>query len=102
MADPLPIESVRKVAALARLDLPAERAEQYRGQLAQILTYVERLRTLDLAGVEPMATPLDSAGPLAADEPGPTLPTSALAAMSPAMEGDFIRVPKVLGDGGAA
>lgn len=96
----LSLQAVHKVAKLARLRPTPEQAERYRGQLSSILTYIDRLRALNLDGVEPMASPLDSASPLGADKPGPTLPTSALMKIAPDTMPPFIKVPKVLGDGG--
>ena len=97
----LSIHGVHKVARLARLHITDEQAEQYRGQLGRILEYVERLRSVDLAGVEPMATPLDMYSPLAADEPGPTLSTETLLKMAPETMPPFVKVPKVMGEGTA-
>ncbi len=98
----LSLDAVHKVAKLARLSPTPVQAERYRGQLSSILTYIDRLRALDLTGVEPMASPLDSTGPLGADVPGPTLSTEALMAIAPQTLPPFIRVPKVLGEGGGA
>lgn len=48
-------EDVLRVAELAQLELSAEEAETYRGQLDSILTYIDKLKGLDLSRVEPMA-----------------------------------------------
>jgi aspartyl-tRNA(Asn)/glutamyl-tRNA(Gln) amidotransferase subunit C len=47
-------EDVLKVAALANLELTDAEVETYRGQLDDILTYVEKLNEIDTSGVEPM------------------------------------------------
>jgi len=94
-------DQVRKVARLARLDLPESRVEPMRAQLESVLGYIERLRELDLAGVEPLTNIGDAINRLDPDEPGPTLPTDVLMKMAPAAEPPFIKVPKVL-DGGAS
>ena len=52
------IEQVRKVARLARLDLPDADLPTMAQQLTAILGYVEKLNELDTEGVEPMAHPL--------------------------------------------
>ena len=46
---------VNYVADLARLELTADEAERFSGQLADILGYVTKLEALDVDGVEPMA-----------------------------------------------
>ncbi len=93
---------VRKVAQLSRLALTDEQVELYRAQLSSILGYVDRLRALDLAGVEPLSHVSEATNRLDADEPGATLPTDTLMSMAPATLPPFIRVPKVIDDGGAA
>lgn len=98
----LSLPDVRKVAKLARLDLSPEQADRYRTQLAAILSYVGRLQALDLAAVEPLSSPIEQAGRLAADVEGPTLSPQTLAAIAPASFEAFVKVPKILGDGGAA
>jgi Asp-tRNA(Asn)/Glu-tRNA(Gln) amidotransferase C subunit len=44
-----------------------------RDQLAAVLTYIDRLRRLDLRSVEPMAVIGERANRLDDDAPGPTL-----------------------------
>jgi aspartyl-tRNA(Asn)/glutamyl-tRNA(Gln) amidotransferase subunit C len=47
-------EDVLKVAALANLELTDVEVETYRGQLDDILTYIDKLNAVDTSGVEPM------------------------------------------------
>ena len=49
----LSTEEVKKVAALARLNLTDEEVELYRGQLSSILDYVGQLKEVNTDGVEP-------------------------------------------------
>jgi len=102
MADELTSADVRKVARLARLAVSEADAERYRVELAAVLGYIERLREVDVSGVEPMAHVAGETNRLRADEPGPTLANEVLMGMAPASEGAFVKVPKVLGDGGGA
>lgn len=101
---PLRPDQVRKVAQLARLALSDEQVELYRHQLGGVLAYMNRLSSLDLSGVEPMASPLDLTNRLADDQPGPTLTTDQLMAIAPrdAAAPPFIAVPKVIGEAGGA
>lgn len=48
-------EEVIRVADLAHLELAPDEVETYRGQLDAILTYIDKLKELDVAKVEPMA-----------------------------------------------
>lgn len=100
--DGLSEAEVRKVAQLARLALPPERLQAMQRDLGAVLGYVERLRTLNLEGVEPMAHVGEATNRLDDDTPGPTLAPEALKRIAPETLGPFLKVPKVLGEGGGA
>jgi aspartyl-tRNA(Asn)/glutamyl-tRNA(Gln) amidotransferase subunit C len=53
-------EEVSRVAELAHLELSPEEIDTYRGQLDEILTYVDKLKELDVEKIEPMAQVLFS------------------------------------------
>jgi aspartyl-tRNA(Asn)/glutamyl-tRNA(Gln) amidotransferase subunit C len=55
-------ENVIYVAELANLELTEAEVEMYRGQLDAILTYIDKLKQLDVSNVEPMAQVLFEAG----------------------------------------
>ncbi len=46
-------EQVLKLANLSRLDLSEEEILRYQKELSDILAYVERLESVDVAGLEP-------------------------------------------------
>lgn len=102
MAEPLSADEVRKVARLSRLALTDAQVEQYRTQLSAVLGYVERLSAADLAGVEPLVHVGEAVNRLDDDVPGPTLPIERLLSMAPDTWERFIRVPRVLEEGGGA
>ena len=93
---------VRKVAKLSRLELSDAEIAQSASRLTSVLGYIDRLRELDVEGVEPMAHPIDDSNRLDEDVPREGLPTSVLIKMAPATEGDFVKVPKVIDGGGGA
>jgi aspartyl-tRNA(Asn)/glutamyl-tRNA(Gln) amidotransferase subunit C len=47
-------DDVLKVAALANLELTDVEVETYRGQLDDILTYIDKLNAIDTSNIEPM------------------------------------------------
>jgi len=53
-------EDVTKVAALANLELTDAEVEMFRGQLDDILTYVDKLNEIDTTNIEPMAQVLET------------------------------------------
>ena len=94
----LSLEEVRRIAALARLELSPEEERLFAGQLSAILEYVEQLKELDVSGVEPMTHALATgeAPPLRPDEVRPGLaPDEALAA-APARAGTCFQVPRII------
>ena len=62
------------VANLARLALTEEEKREFARQLGDILHYVEKLRQVDVTGVEPMAHASPVFNVWAADVAGPGLP----------------------------
>jgi len=95
-------DEVRRVARLARLELTPDELDENTSRLAALLGYVERLGRLNLDGVEPLSNPLDATNRIDHDEPRDPLPTDALMKMAPAAHPPFVKVPKVLGEGGGA
>jgi aspartyl-tRNA(Asn)/glutamyl-tRNA(Gln) amidotransferase subunit C len=98
----LSADYVRKVARLSRLALTDAEVTDFQTKLSAVVTYVDRLRQLDLTGVEPLANVADSTNRLDDDTPGPTLPTDTLLKLTPAAMPPFIKVPKVFEEGGGA
>lgn len=101
---------VRKIAALARLEISDAELSQHQQALSAVIGYMDTLRTTDLSGVDSAgaATLQAAAGGdgfgshLAADVVGPTLPNEVLMKMAPHTMPPFVRVPKVIDDGGGA
>jgi aspartyl-tRNA(Asn)/glutamyl-tRNA(Gln) amidotransferase subunit C len=94
-------EDVLRVAELAHLELSPEEVETYLGQLDEILTYVDKLKELDVTKVEPMAQVLfpqaSGAHPeLRDDTPRPCDVADAVLSRAPDAEKPFFRVPKVI------
>ena len=90
------LAEVEHVARLARLALDADEKERMRSQLDAILGYVEQLRRVDTAGVEPTAHVLPLVNVMRDDEVRPSYPVDAMLQNAPdAHEGQF-RVPRIL------
>jgi len=94
----LSVDEVRRIAALARLELGPDEERTFAGQLSAILDYVALLEELDLSGVEPMTHAL-AAGeqpPLRPDEVRPSLAPDEALAGAPAREGNCFKVPRII------
>ena len=90
------IDEVRKVARLARLDLPDADLAVLARQLTAILGYMDQLKELDTETVEPLAHPLPVQNVFRPDELRPSLPVDEALRNAPARVGDFFAVPAVL------
>jgi aspartyl-tRNA(Asn)/glutamyl-tRNA(Gln) amidotransferase subunit C len=89
---------VRKVAQLARLDLPEDKIATYTSQLERILDYVDHLQAVDTEGVPPTTRAVEVVNVTRDDVVVPTDVREQLLNEAPQREGDFFRVPKILAD----
>jgi aspartyl-tRNA(Asn)/glutamyl-tRNA(Gln) amidotransferase subunit C len=91
-------EEVQHVARLARLHLTDEELERMRQQLDAILAYIDKLRELDVEGVEPTAHAVPLVNVMRADELAPSLSQDAALANAPDRAEEFFRVPRIIED----
>jgi aspartyl-tRNA(Asn)/glutamyl-tRNA(Gln) amidotransferase subunit C len=98
-------EDVLRVAELAHLGLSPEEIETYRDQLDGILSYIDKLKELDITNVEPMAqviyapaTSGTNAGhpELREDVVRPSAVSEPILSAAPDAAKPFFRVPKVI------
>ncbi len=91
-------DDVRKVAELARLDLPAEKIEAYTDQLEKIISYVAQLEKIDTSNIVPTTRAVEVVNIMREDHIKQTSVREEILNLSPHREGDFYRVPKILSD----
>ena len=91
------VEIVKKTAALARLQIEEDEAQQLAVDFARILSSFERLAEVDVEGAEEMTGPGHPGTVLRADSRRPSLSPDELLAAAPAREDDFFKVPKTVG-----
>lgn len=89
-------DGVLHVAGLARLKVTDDDVSRLTDQMNSILTYMEKLETLDTKGIEPMAHALSLATPFREDEVRQSLEPDETLANAPSRQGDFFQVPKVI------
>jgi aspartyl-tRNA(Asn)/glutamyl-tRNA(Gln) amidotransferase subunit C len=94
-------DEVRELALLARLRLSEQEVTAMTDNLGAILEYVDALRELDTASIEPMthAVPFDC--PTREDEVKPSLSPDEALANAPRRDGSFFQVPRILPGSGA-
>ena len=91
-------DDVKKVAHLARLDLPNDKIKTYTEQLESILDYVGQLQSIDTTDVPPTTRAVEVVNVTRGDAIEPTGVREDILDQAPNREGNFYRVPKILAD----
>jgi aspartyl-tRNA(Asn)/glutamyl-tRNA(Gln) amidotransferase subunit C len=89
-------QDVEQVARLARLELSDAEIERMSAELGGILAYIDALRTLDTAGVEPTSHAVPLVNVMREDANRSCLPQDTALANAPERSGDFFRVPRII------
>ena len=87
---------VKYVAHLARLHLTPDEEKKFGAQLGNILGYIEKLKGLDIANVEPTAHATPMANVMRHDEARPSLPHDDAMRNAPAKANGLFIVPKIV------
>ena len=91
-------KDVEHVARLARLALTESERARMREQLSAILQYIDKLKAVDVDGVEPTSHAVPLLNVMRDDEPAPCLRQSEALANAPDRVGEFFRVPRIIED----
>ena len=87
---------VRKVANLARLELPEDQIETYTAQLEEILTYVDQLQEIDTENIPPTTRAVEVVNAMREDLVKIDFSREDILNQAPHREGNFFRVPKII------
>jgi len=90
------IDTVKRVARLARIAVDDVKAEKMQGELNAILGFVEQLNEVDVDGVEPMTSVVSMEMKKRIDEINDGNKAEDITANAPASEDNFFMVPKVI------
>ena len=88
--------NIHYAAKLAQIKLTDEEAERMGAQLGEILGYVEKLKELDVEGIEPIAHAFPVSNVTRPDEVETFEDVPALLKNAPFMNNDLFIVPKVV------
>jgi aspartyl-tRNA(Asn)/glutamyl-tRNA(Gln) amidotransferase subunit C len=88
--------NVKYVAHLARLQLTPEEEQEIGAQLGSILGYIEKLKEVDVSGVEPTAHAFPMVNVTRADETGPSLSNEEALMNAPAKANGLFLVPRIV------
>ncbi len=90
------IDTVKRVARLARIAVGPEDAARMTGELNAILGFVEQLDEVDISGVEPMTSVIPMAMKKRQDAVTDGDKADDIVANAPATDENFFLVPKVV------
>jgi aspartyl-tRNA(Asn)/glutamyl-tRNA(Gln) amidotransferase subunit C len=97
---PITEADIKKVAQLAHLEIAAEELKVFGPQIADIISYVEQLNSVDTGNVDPALGGLTPEGERTdatrPDETAPSLGQKLALAEAPDPAEGYFRVPKVL------
>jgi aspartyl-tRNA(Asn)/glutamyl-tRNA(Gln) amidotransferase subunit C len=87
---------VNYVAHLARLSLSPEEAQKFGAQLSHVLDYIEKLREVDITGIEPTAHPFPLINVTRPDVVQPSMDHEEALRNAPAKANGLFMVPKIV------
>ena len=88
--------TVRRIARLARMAVSEDEVEPLKGELNDMLAFVEQLREVDIAGVEPMTSVTPMSVTQRPDQVADGNMADDVMKNAPASEDHFFLVPKVV------
>ena len=90
------LDTVKRVARLARIAVSDAQAQKMQGELNQILGFVEQLNEVDVEGVEPMTSVVEMEMKKRQDVVTDGAKAEDIVANAPLSEDGFFMVPKVV------
>ena len=91
-------EEVKHIAKLARLGLTSEEIEKLQKELSSILDYIEKLKEVDISGVEPTSHSIEMENVMREDEEKGKLKTKnkKLLELVPETKDGYLKVKSIL------
>ncbi len=87
---------IHYVANLARLDLTTEEETELAGQLKEVLGYVEKLKEVDVEGIDATAHPMPLVNVMRTDEVRTSLSRAEVLKNAPKELNGLFQVPKIV------
>ena len=89
-------EEVEYIAHLARLKVDDSLVEKYADQLSEILGYIDKLKEVDVSGVDTVAGAASGTNVMRPDEPVPPPGPDMTLSNAPCRDDDFYQVPRIV------
>ncbi|PUZ29305.1 Asp-tRNA(Asn)/Glu-tRNA(Gln) amidotransferase GatCAB subunit C [Chitinophaga parva] len=87
---------VQQLATLSRLEFSPEESTAIQQDLQRMITFVEKLSTLDTTGVAPLLHMTEDANVLREDKVVPSISRETALQNAPAANDQYFKVPKVI------
>ena len=87
---------LEKLAQLAHLEMPPDELAQLRGDIEKILEYFNRIKDVDVTGLEPMQHPFDAADVWREDVVQPSLTVEEALRNAPHRIESFFAFPRIV------
>jgi aspartyl-tRNA(Asn)/glutamyl-tRNA(Gln) amidotransferase subunit C len=88
--------NIKYVARLARIALTPDEEAGMSGQLSEVLHYMDKLKEVDVSGVEPMAHAFPMVNVTRPDETRPSMSHAEALANAPATANGLFIVPRIV------
>lgn len=89
--------NVEYIANLARIRIASEEKNSLEEQMSKIIGYIDKLKELDVEGVEPLRGVSSLRDVFREDKVIPSNCREDILKNSPSREGDYFKIPKVIG-----
>lgn len=90
------IEELEYIAKLARIELDKNDRERFNEKLSSVITYIEKIKGIDLENVEPTYSPIPLNNVFREDERKPSLDRESLLMNAPKKREGYFQVPKMV------
>lgn len=90
------LETIDKIAHLARLEVKADDKQGLLDDMNKILTFMDKLNEVDTSGIEPLIYMTDEVNVLREDKVNQELSREEALQNAPKQDGKFFRVSKVI------
>jgi aspartyl-tRNA(Asn)/glutamyl-tRNA(Gln) amidotransferase subunit C len=92
-------KEIKKIAALAKIEISEDEMEKYSDQISKILEYMSTLNEVDTSNVEEFSNQLlNDSQNIREDNPEESLKREDVINLAPESDGIHLKVPKIIND----
>ena len=92
-------KEIKKIAALAKIDISDDEMGNYSEQISKILEYMSTLDEVDTSNIEEFSIQLlNDDQNIREDDPGESLDRDDIMKLAPNSDGVYFKVPKIIND----